>query len=147
MTRSLWKNFGKFSSVCLIIFLYLITFVQNSSLLNHLWPLAFNKSLPWLYLFFLGIFLGKYMFFQKISAHLKQEPPRWILFFDRNSMGVYILHHTFIWLAIYYILPVREFMINNPIYAPWCLFLIVLPLSLFCTEYINKLRYSNYIFG
>lgn len=62
-------------------------------------------------------------------------------------MGVYILHHTFIWLAIYYILPVREFMINNPIYAPWCLFLIVLPLSLFCTEYINKLRYSNYIFG
>ena len=147
MTRNLWKNLGRFCSVCLIIFLYLMTFLQKSTFLNHLWPLAINKSIPWFYLFFLGIFLGKYMFLQKISAHLKQAPPRWILFMDRNSMGVYILHHTLIWLAIYYITPIREFIINNPVSGPWWLFLIVLPLSLLCSEYISKLKYSKYIFG
>ena len=147
MTRSLWKNFGKFGSVCLIVFLYLVTFLQKSAFLNHLWPLAFNKSIPWLYPFFLGIFLGKYMFFHKISAHLKQDLPHWLYFLDRNSMGVYILHHTLIWLAIYYITPIREFMINNPVSGPWWLFLFVLPLSLLCSEYINKSKYSKYIFG
>ncbi|WP_257880712.1 acyltransferase family protein [Prevotella melaninogenica] len=109
--------------------------------------MAINKSIAWFYLFFLGIFLGKYMFFQKISEHLKQDPPRWVLFMDRNSMGVYILHHTLIWLAIYYITPIREFMINNPVSGPWWLFLFVLPLSLLCSEYINKSKYSKYIFG
>ena len=147
MTRSLWKNFGKFGSVCLIVFLYLVTFLQKSAFLNHLWPLAFNKSIHWLYPFFLGIFLGKYMFFHKISAHLKQDPPHWLLFLDRNSMGVYILHHTLIWLAIYYITPIREFMINNPVSGPWWLFIFVLPLCLLCSEYINKSKYSKYIFG
>ena len=146
-TRIVWENLGKFGSVWLIFFLYLITFLENSSILNHLWPLAINKSIPWLYLFFLGLFLGKYKIFHYISVHIiKQIPPRWVLFMDRNSMGVYILHHTFIWLAIYYSSSVREFMINNPIYAPWCLFLVVLPLSLVCTAYISKSKYSIYIF-
>lgn len=86
------------------------------------------------------------MFFHKISAHLKQDSPHWLLFLDHNSMRIYILHHTLIWLAIYYITPIREFMVNNPVSGPWWLFSIVLPLSLLCSEYINKIKYLIYIY-
>lgn len=74
-------------------------------------------------------------------------PPRWVFFLDRNSMGVYILHHIFIWIVIYYFPVVRGFVIANPVVAPWILFVIVLPISLFCANIIGKLKYSQYIFG
>ena len=75
------------------------------------------------------------------------SPPRWILFLDRNSMGVYILHHTFIWIAIYYSSSISNLIMFNPICAPWILFIIVLSISLVCANYIGKLKYSIYVFG
>lgn len=146
LTKSIWKRIGKFYFVLLIGLLYLLTYRQDSSILKHLWFMSINRTIPWLYLFFVGIFLGKYNVLREMPMH-NRIPPKWVLFIDRNSMGVYILHHIFIWLAIYNFTSVREFIIGSPIYAPWILFLIVLPISLFFSEYIGKLKYSIYIFG
>lgn len=44
---------------------------------------------------------------------------------DSNSMAIYILHHTFIWIALYYEPSVRIFMDNHIISGPIFLFLVV----------------------
>lgn len=148
LTKSVWRRLECFSFIVLITLLFLLTFLCDNSILNRLWFFSINRTVPWLYVFFIGIFLGKYNVFQRLHSYMgNSSPPRWILFLDRNSMGVYILHHTFIWIAIYYSSSISNLIMFNPICAPWILFIIVLSISLVCANYIGKLKYSIYVFG
>lgn len=131
-----------------MIIFFFISYLRGTSLMSHFWIFAIRETFSWLYLFFLGILVSYYKLLDELPMFLKNStPPRWVFFLDRNSMGVYILHHIFIWIVIYYFPVVRGFVIANPVVAPWILFVIVLPISLFCANIIGKLKYSQYIFG
>ena len=66
---------------------------------------------------------------------------------DRNSMGIYILHHTFIWLLVYFSSYCRELLLNNGNAGGWFMFLTAFFASLFCSAFIDKIRLSKYLFG
>ncbi len=148
LTKIIWKRLGWFFFIIFIGFLYLLSSVDDYPILNRLWIFSINRTISWLYLFFFGIFLGKYNVLQIIPTCIRNStPPQWILFLDINSMGVYILHHTFIWLIIYNSSSISNLIMANPICAPWILFIIVLPISLICSNLIGKQKYLKYIFG
>jgi len=84
----------------------------------------------------------------KSITHIKNSKEEAILsLIDRNSMGIYILHHTFIWLLVYFSAYCRELLLNNGNTAGWLMFLIAFLTSLFCSAFIDKIRLSKYLFG
>lgn len=148
ITKSIWGRFKGLGIVLLIIIFFFISYLRGTSLMSHFWIFAIRETFSWLYLFFLGILLSYYKLLDKLPTLSKNSTLlRCFIFLDKNSMGVYILHHIFIWIVIYYFPFVRNLVIANPVGAPWILFVIVLPTSLFSANIIGKLKYSQYIFG
>lgn len=76
-------------------------------------------------------------------VHINSLPPTFRNI-DRNSMGIYIIHHLLIWGFIIYVPCSHEFMNNNPILAPCILFVVVFVISWAMTIIINssKLRWT-----
>ena len=84
----------------------------------------------------------------KSITHIKNSKGEAFLsLIDRNSMGIYILHHTFIWLLVYFSSYCRELLLNNGNAGGWFMFLTAFFASLFCSAFIDKIRLSKYLFG
>ncbi len=134
--RSLPRNFSGYpliliATTLLLIIDPLVSFpkvIHNVLIIVEVW--LFYKSLP------------------KFITSLKNSKGQAFLsLIDRNSMGIYILHHTFIWLLVYFSSYCRELLLNNGNVGGWLMFLIAFLLSLFCSALIDKLRLSKYLFG
>lgn len=66
---------------------------------------------------------------------------------DKNTMGIYILHHSFIWLLLYHSSFVRIYM-REHVYVGACLmFFFVFPLSWGVSHALYRLKISKYLFG
>ena len=89
-----------------------------------------------------------YKSLSKSITHIKNSKGEAFLsLIDRNSMGIYILHHTFIWLLVYFSSYCRELLLNNGNAGGWFMFLTAFFVSLFCSAFIDKIRFSKYLFG
>lgn len=57
---------------------------------------------------------------------------------DKNSLGIYIIHHILIWVVILYIPPVIPFMNQHYILAPIILFTIIFIISWLISELMHR---------
>lgn len=65
---------------------------------------------------------------------------------DKNSMGIYIIHHLLIWVAIIYVPIVQDFMIYHTIVGPIFLFLAVFTTSWLLAHTFTNVKYTQFIF-
>ena len=65
---------------------------------------------------------------------------------DRNSMGVYIIHHILVWFLLDHD-TFRSFMNNNLLLGPIALFFIVMTISFLIANFINRYSISKWIIG
>lgn len=69
-----------------------------------------------------------------------------LLSLDKCAMGIYIIHHIFIYDLIIRYDRLRLILDTYPILAPIILFIIILPLSWFLTNLIIRSKF-NFILG
>lgn len=65
---------------------------------------------------------------------------------DKNSMGIYIIHHLLIWVAIIYFPIIQDFIIHHIIAGPIFLFLIVFTISWLLAHIFTKQKYTRFAF-
>lgn len=87
-----------------------------------------------------------YDFISRMHLEKKKRINDVISNLDKNSMGIYILHHIFIWLLFCYT-PYLSFMNAHVILGPLFLFLSVFGVSWALVNFINKYSISKWIFG
>lgn len=66
---------------------------------------------------------------------------------DKNSMGIYIIHHLLIWVALIYFPIIQDFMIHHTIAGPIFLFFIVFTISWLLAHIFTKHRYTRFLFN
>ena len=67
-------------------------------------------------------------------------------FFDKHSMGVYIIHHIVIFQLLFYDAPSHSYLNANPISGPLILFVGVMAVSLMLSWIIEKIHLSKILF-
>ena len=67
-------------------------------------------------------------------------------FFDKHSMGVYIIHHIIIFQLLFYYAPSHSYLNANPILGPLLLFVGVMAVSLMLSWIIEKIHLSKILF-
>ncbi len=70
-----------------------------------------------------------------------------LLFFDRYSMPVYIIHHILIFALLLYAPITRDFLGNHIVLSPVCLFFIITPVSLSLSYFLSFIPGSEYCLG
>lgn len=68
-------------------------------------------------------------------------------FFDKHSMGVYIVHHIIIFQILMYLPWAHTYLNLHPIIGPMIFFVLVLTMSLMLCWLIDKIRLSRVLFG
>lgn len=68
-------------------------------------------------------------------------------FFDKHSMGVYIVHHIVIFQLLFYYAPSHSYLNAYPVSGPLILFVGVTAVSLMLSWIIEKIHLSKILFG
>lgn len=66
---------------------------------------------------------------------------------DKNSMGIYIIHHLLIWILIVYIPVISIFLATHPVTGPIILFLIIFTLSWLLAHLFTKTKFLRFLFN
>lgn len=119
----------------ILLFVELLSIVNMPFIGRLLQILSVCSSIILLYDFISRMHLGEKKIFNDVICNL-----------DKNSMGIYILHHIFIWLLFCYT-PYLSFMNAHVILGPLFLFLSVFGVSWTLVNFINKYPISKWIFG
>lgn len=117
-------------------------------LIYHIWG-GFPLSTVYIWIFVVALFCGVYSITSYAINKCKNAPPVFgaLLWLDKNSMSIYLLHHIFIWLFLFYMTECHELMNDYPYIAPIVLFAVVLILSSLLSWVMHKSKYARIILG
>ena len=87
------------------------------------------------------IFILTYRFFHSLRTNI----PKIVAFFDRDSMGIYIIHHIIIWYSLNFLF-IKDFLNFNYI-CPIVYFTIVISLSWAIAHLLNKYPFTKWTLG
>ena len=146
--KPLWMRTRLWHDVCIIIVLLLIN-------ATHL-PLT--GSLSDLAIFYSGIVITKHRehlfafsllkYLDSVFENQSFEKMNGIVgFFDKHSMGVYIIHHIVIFQLLFYYTPSHSYLNAYPVSGPLILFVGVTAVSLMLSWIIEKIHLSKILFG
>lgn len=125
--------------------LQILTFVASSLLVVFV---CYMPSLPFGRLYVnIPIYCFLICLYALLSARQIRVGKRIIDNLDKNSMGIYIIHHLLIWGALIYIPGLTILMDYHYILSPFTLFLITLTLSWLMTAVLNKNSYTKFLFN
>lgn len=108
---------------------------------------VFNISLPLLSIYYKYLIYIWIVSFYLILNHWKTESNSFIKTFDRNSMGIYIIHHILIYAILIYIPGFQTLMDNHFFLGPLILFATVFPLSILIANVLGSHRTTSLLFN
>ncbi len=129
MRQKNWSNTVWLSSLLLV--LLLVAVVSYFSTMD---PFPCSRNLRWVFaIIFLILALG-WMDSRSDSIHISG----WMSSFDRNSLGIYLIHHILLWETWRHNAAFRTFITEDVLIAPLVVFVIVLALSWALAALINR---------
>lgn len=111
---------------------------------------TFSSSLPY-GMFYMNIpvlfwLVTLYLLLNKVIVRGRQLKSPMLISLDRNSMGIYIIHHILIWAVIFYVPECVLWMQTHFIIAPIIMFLVVFPLAWWLASILSKNMYTSFVF-
>ena len=111
---------------------------------------GYPLSPVYIWAFVAALFCSVYSIISKVMDNTNNAPPSLLstlLWLDKNSMSIHLLHHIFIWLFLFYVPGCQSLMNNYPYIAPIVLFVVVLTLSSLLSWTLHKLNCTRMLLG
>lgn len=87
------------------------------------------------------------LFQNRLSLRLQDGECRMLQTLDKNSLGIYILHHCLIWVVLLYVPGVKTLMCCYQYVAPFILFILVFMASFALAYFMNNNHYTAQLIG
>lgn len=129
LCKKKWGN-----STWLLLSMLALALVAVVSYLSTVYLFPCSRTLRWVVVFVFLILVLRWLDGISSSIHINS----WVSSFDRNSLGIYLIHHILLKEACLHSQAYCSFMTDHYQIAPLLVFFVVLALSWFLADLINR---------